>query len=168
MVVRDVKDFNVNTEKFTFFWNGPFSQWEPCEFEIDGITYNCAEQYMMAEKARLFGDEDTLSRIMEAEHPREQKKLGRLVKGFNSDRWNARAREVVYEGNYAKFTQNPELLEKLLATKGTTLVEASPYDCIWGIGLRETDKNAKDRSKWRGTNWLGETLTGLREDLIDK
>lgn len=159
---------NEQAEKFTFFWNGPFSQWEECEFEIDGITYNCAEQYMMAMKANMFKDDDTLDRIMEADHPREQKKLGRLVKGFNADRWNAVAKEIVYEGNYAKFTQNDDLLKKLLATKGTTLVEASPYDCIWGIGLKETDKAAKDRSKWRGTNWLGEILTGLREDLIDE
>ncbi len=155
-------------EKFTFFWDGPFSQWEECEFEIDGVLYNCAEQYMMAAKAKLFKDEDTLDRIMEEESPRGQKQLGRLVKGFNTDRWNTVAREVVYEGNYAKFTQNADLLDKLLATKGTTLVEASPYDCVWGIGLRETDKDAKDRSKWRGTNWLGEVLTGLREDLIDE
>lgn len=155
-------------EKFTFFWDGPFSQWEPAKFVIDGIEYNCAEQYMMAEKARMFDDQDTLDRIMDEESPREQKKLGRQVKGFNTDRWNSRAREIVYEGNYAKFTQNPDLLKKLLATKGTTLVEASPYDCVWGIGLRATDAAAKDRDKWRGTNWLGETLTGLREDLLER
>lgn len=153
-------------EKFTFFWNGPFSQWEPVTFVVDGVTYNCAEQYMMACKARMFGDEDTLASIMEAEHPRDQKKLGRQVKGFNADRWNTRAREFVYEGNYAKFTQNPEFLEKLTATKGTTLVEASPYDRIWGIGMAEGDKGIEDRENWRGTNWLGEELTSLREDLI--
>lgn len=155
-------------ERFTFFWDGPFSQWEPAKFTVDGTEYNCAEQYMMAEKARMFEDHDTLDRIMEEDSPREQKKLGRQVKGFNTDRWNARAREIVYDGNYAKFTQNSELLEKLLATAGTTLVEASPYDCVWGIGLKATDLAAKDRDKWRGTNWLGETLTGLREDLLDE
>lgn len=74
---------------------------------------------------------------------------------------------MVYEGNHAKFTQNPEFLEKLLATKGTTLVEASPYDRIWGIGMAEGDKGITDRDNWRGTKWLGEVLTGLREDLID-
>jgi ribA/ribD-fused uncharacterized protein len=158
----------MSTGKFTFFWNGPFSQWESCTFKVDGITYNCAEQYMMAKKAKLFKDEDTYEKIMEATHPREQKKLGRQVKGFHADRWNNVAREIVYEGNHAKFTQNPKLLKKLLETKGTTLVEASPYDCIWGIGMREGDKGVNDRSNWRGKNWLGEVLTGLREDLIDK
>ena len=155
------------SEKFTFFWDGPFSQWEKCKFEVDDIVYNCAEQYMMAAKAKLFGDDDTLDRIMESTSPREQKKLGRLVKGFNADRWNTVAREVVYEGNYAKFTQNLDLLDKLLGTEGTTLVEASPYDCVWGIGMRETDEGITDRDNWRGTNWLGETLTGLREDLLE-
>lgn len=156
------------SEQFTFFWDGPFSQWEPSEFEVNDVTYNCAEQYMMAEKARMFGDEDTLDRIMEEDSPREQKKLGRSVKGFNAERWNARARDIVYEGNYAKFTQNPDLLDKLMATRGTTLVEASPYDCIWGIGMSETDDGVTDRNNWRGTNWLGEVLTGLREDLVDE
>lgn len=155
-------------EKFTLFWNGPFSQWEPCEFEIDGIVYNCAEQYMMAKKASVFNDEDTYQKIMESDSPREQKKLGRSVKNFNSDKWEQVAKEIVYEGNYAKFTQNKDLLEKLLATKGTTLVEASPYDRIWGIGLSEHDEDALNRDKWRGLNWLGEILTGLREDILEK
>jgi hypothetical protein len=155
-------------EKFTFFWYGPFSQWEPSEFEIDDVSYNCAEQYMMAQKAKMFGDDDTYERIMEEDSPREQKKLGRSVKGFNAERWNIRAREIVYDGNYAKFTQNSDLLDKLLATIGTTLVEASPYDCIWGIGMREGDPGIKNRDNWHGTNWLGELLTGLREDLLDK
>lgn len=155
-------------ENFIFFWDGPFSQWEPAEFEIDDVTYNCAEQYMMARKAKMFGDEDTYDRIMEEDSPREQKKLGRSVKGFDAERWNNVAREIVYEGNYAKFTQNPELLDKLLATRGTTLVEASPYDCIWGIGMAEGDPGIEDRNNWRGTNWLGEILTGLRQDLVEE
>jgi len=153
-------------EKFTFFWNGPFSQWGPATFVVDGVTYNCAEQYMMACKARMFGDEDALASIMEAEHPRDQKRLGRRVRGFKEELWNSRARDIVYEGNYAKFTQNPEFLEKLLATKGTTLVEASPKDCIWGIGMAEGDEGIEDRNNWQHTNWLGEELTNLREDLM--
>lgn len=155
-------------EKFTFFWDGPFSQWHPSTFEVDDVIYNCAEQFMMASKAKLFKDEDTFERIMDEDHPREQKKLGRLVKNFDSERWNNVARDIVYEGNYAKFTQNPDLLDKLLVTRETTLVEASPYDCVWGIGMAEGDEGIGDRDNWRGTNWLGEVLTGLREDLIDE
>lgn len=158
----------MNDEQFTLFWNGPFSQWCDAEFEVDGVTYNCAEQYMMAEKARLFGDDETLAKIMAAWSPREQKKLGRQVKGFDPDAWNAVSREAVYRGNYAKFTQNPHLLKRLMDTKGTTLVEASPYDRIWGIGLSADDERALDRSQWQGKNWLGETLTKVREALIEE
>jgi ribA/ribD-fused uncharacterized protein len=153
-------------EKFTFFWSGPFSQWHPSPFEIDGVSYNCCEQWMMASKARLFNDQETLKKIMSAVMPSDQKRYGREVRGFDKEKWDAVARDFVYQGNYAKFTQNPDLESVLMATVGTTLVEASPEDCIWGIGLRKTDPRAKDRKTWRGTNWLGEMITKVREDLL--
>ena len=153
-------------EKFTLFWDGPFSQWARSEFVIDGITYNCAEQYMMAEKARLFGDTEVLAKIMAAKHPSRQKELGRKVKGFDADRWNAVAKDVVRRGSRAKYGQNPSLLTELLATKGTTLVEASPFDTIWGIGLGAEDPRCLDRSTWRGTNWLGEVLDEVRDEFL--
>ncbi len=155
-------------ENFTLFWDGPFSQWYPCEFKINKIKYNTAEQYMMAEKARIFRDEESLVKIMQTSHPRMQKSLGRKVKNFDPEIWDSRAKKVVFKGNLAKFLQNQELLEKLLATRGTVLVEASPFDRIWGIGLDPKNPDAKDRSKWKGTNWLGEVLTDVREYLIEK
>ena len=160
-------------ERFTYFWNGPFSQWEPCHFVIDDVEYNCAEQYMMAEKARVFGDEDILEQILEAEDARTQKALGREVYPFDVDQWeedesNGRPRcwNIVWRGNMAKFSQNSYLMQQLRDTKGTTLVEASPYDRIWGIGLRESDATTQGREGWRGRNWLGEVLTNVREYLI--
>ena len=153
-------------EQFTFFWSGVFSNWHPSSFEIDGVWYNCSEQWMMSSKARLFGDTATLAKIMASPDPREQKAYGRLVQGFNKVKWDTVARDVVYKGCYAKFSQNPDLKKDLLATVGTTLVEASPEDRIWGVGLRKDDPRAKDRSKWRGTNWLGEVLMKVREDLL--
>jgi ribA/ribD-fused uncharacterized protein len=152
-------------EKFTFFWSGPFSNWMPAPFEIDGVWYNCVEQYMMSEKARLFKDEASLKKIMSAVDPREQKAYGRRVAGFDKEQWERVARDAVYQGCYAKFTQNQDLNQMLLATAGTTLVEASPEDPMWGIGLRKTDPRAQNRSTWLGTNWLGETLTKVREDI---
>lgn len=152
-------------EKFTFFWRGVFSQWHRCRFHVDGIWYNCAEQYMMAQKAIHFGDVKTAKKVMEASDPSVQKKLGREVKPYDEDKWNAVAKEVVYKGNLAKFTQNKMLLKKLMETEGTTLVEASPYDNKWGIGMGEKDPRCQRRETWRGTNWLGEVLTQLREDL---
>lgn len=155
-----------NVERFTFFWSGPFSQWHPSPFNTNRVQYGCAEQYMMAEKARLFGDKATLVKILAARSPRDQKRLGREVTGFSADRWNTVAKNVVYQGNVAKYTQNPDLRELLLATVGTTLVEASPRDTIWGIGLAEDDPRAQVRSQWLGKNWLGEVLTRVRDELL--
>ncbi|BFT69169.1 NADAR family protein [Paenibacillus sp. P36] len=134
-------------EKFTFFYRteSPFSQWHPAPFQIDGITFNCAEQYMMYQKAKLFQDEKIAAKILSAQTPREQKELGRAVRNFQHDKWETSCRQFVYEGSYAKFTQNQSLLEKLLATKGTTLVEASPTDRIWGVGLLEDDPRILNR-----------------------
>jgi len=164
----------MHDEQFTFFWNGPFSQWYYSYFTIDTIEYNCAEQYMMAEKARLFKDEETLRMIMESDSPKVQKKLGRQVQNFDFDTWtedeeNGRPRcwNIVHRGNVAKFTQNAHLLHRLENTEGTTLVEASPYDKIWGIGLRESDPAAQRRIDWLGKNWLGEVLTDVRRILRD-
>lgn len=161
----------MNEEKFTLFYGnsdstkGVFSQWYIRNFIVDGVEYNCAEQFMMAFKARLFGDESSEKAIMEAKHPRDQKLIGRLIKPFDAVKWNAVARDLVYEGNYAKFTQNEDLKQTLLETEGT-LVEASPYDKIWGIGRGLSDPLALNRKTWNGTNWLGEVLTKLRDDLI--
>ena len=154
------------TERFTFFWSGPFSQWYKSPFNTAGQLYVTAEQYMMAEKARLFGDQEILAKILTTANAREQKALGRRVRGFDADRWNSVAREVVYRGNRAKFTTHRDLLALLLATEGTTLAEASPLDTIWGIGLAADDPAALDRAQWQGSNWLGEVLTRLREDLL--
>lgn len=153
-------------DSFTFFYKGRFSQWDMSDFVVDGIKYCCAEQYMMAEKARLFNDKATEFAIMASTSPREQKQLGRGVKGFDEDKWNAVARDIVYKGNYAKFTQNQEHLDELMATEGTLLVEASPTDEIWGIGLSAGDLRVENQKYWRGTNWLGEVLTKVRDDII--
>lgn len=154
------------SEKFTLFWRGPFSQWHRNHpFKVDGIEYATAEQYMMAEKARLFGDKETEKKIMATTSPKDAKALGREVKGFDKGTWQKVARDIVYRGNYAKFTQHADLRNKLMATEGTTLVEASPTDAIWGIARTEGDPLALDRKTWKGTNWLGEVITQVREDL---
>jgi len=155
-------------EKFTlFFKRTVFSQWYPSKFSVDGVEYSCAEQYMMAQKALLFKDEDTYKKIMATNKPKEQKLLGRLVRNFDLKIWNENAKSIVYQGNMAKFSQNQHLKETLFATDGTTLVEANPYDSIWGVGLAEDHPHCQRRDLWRGTNWLGEILTRVREDLID-
>jgi ribA/ribD-fused uncharacterized protein len=152
-------------ETFTLFWNGPFSQWHPCEFVINHLKFNCAEQFMMYSKAILFSDNQTAEKILQTASPKEQKDLGRKVHNFDEEVWIMFCDGIVYTGSHAKFTQDLDLQEMLLATKGTTLVEASPYDKIWGIGLSESDPKAKIRTEWNGQNRLGETLTRVREAI---
>jgi hypothetical protein len=155
--------------KYTFFYKmkNPFSNWYRCKFvDAEGNTYNCSEQYMMAEKAKLFGDEEVRELILASTDPKEQKELGRRVKNFDSAKWEANCKEIVYKGCYLKFTQNLKLLDFMLETRGTLLVEASPYDKIWGIGLGEDDPRIHDKRNWQGKNWLGIVLTQLRDDLL--
>jgi ribA/ribD-fused uncharacterized protein len=152
-------------KEYVFFWGGPFSQWKKADMVIDGVTYNCCEQFMMAEKARFFEDEAHHIAIMSTNSPRIQKKIGRAVVGFDAEEWNEVCRDIVYKANYAKFTQNEDLKEELLATGDKTIVEASPYDTIWGIGMAKDDPDIEDESKWKGTNWLGEAIMDVREDI---
>jgi ribA/ribD-fused uncharacterized protein len=154
--------------EFTFFFTdaSPFSQWFRCSFATGELRFNCAEQYMMHGKALLFGDAASAAAILAADHPRQHKALGRKVKGFDDAVWKRERIAIVRAGNHAKFTQNAELRELLLATAPTTLVEASPYDKIWGIGLAAGDPRAQDRARWRGQNLLGQILTELREELL--
>lgn len=151
-----------------FFWRGPLSQWYLSDFIVDGIRYNTAEQYMMYMKAVIFHDKETARKILNTKSPKIQKLLGRQVKNFHVDKWNNKACSVVYKGNYAKFTQNEDLYNYLLSTAPKLLVEASPVDLIWGIGLDEETAIVTPKNQWKGKNWLGKTLTNLRNDLLTK
>lgn len=159
------------TDTHVYFLTGPFSQWHPSEFHAplaEGgrtLRFSHAEQYMMAGKALLFGDHETLERIMDAPHPRDQKELGRAVRNFDADTWNAHAREIVYEGNLAKFNQDSDLREYLMDTGDLYLVEGAWYDRVWGVGLAWDDDRILDVNNWQGTNWLGETLMRVRAAL---
>lgn len=142
-----------------------FSQWFVSPFTVDGIVYPTAEHWMMAGKARLFNDEVTLAKILEAGDPKTAKALGRQVKGFQDDVWKENGRRLVTEGNIAKFSQNEGLKEFLLATGTKVLVEASPYDRIWGIGLLADDPKASHPSTWQGENLLGYALMDVRDAI---
>lgn len=155
----------VETERFVLFWGGWPSQWTSDRFVVDGTQYNCCEQYMMAEKARVFGDESVLGKILASDSPRQQKALGRKVRGFDEILWNQICRGVVYAGNLARFSQNAADRDLLLATGMKIIVEASPLDRIWGIGLAPDDPLALDESNWRGSNWLGTALMQVRNTL---
>ena len=123
---------------------------------------------MMYKKAILFNDINTAKKILKSKTPKEQKQLGRQVEKFDTNTWNSVCKTIVYDGNYAKFTQNKDLLECLKLTSDLTLVEASPYDKIWGIGRSIDDKNSCNQKNWIGTNWLGFILTKLRDNINER
>jgi len=153
--------------KYALFWNEWPSNWHPSPFKLNGKTYNCVEQHMMSEKAKLFNDKNTLKKIMNTSSPKEQKALGRKVKNFDAGKWSSVAYNIVLAGNLEKYRQNEDLQEKLIATAPLTLVEASPYDKIWGIGLDAHHKDAAEPNKWQGKNLLGKALTECRKIIID-
>ena len=135
-------------ERYTLFYGiqSPFSQFHPSKFTISGVMYRCAEQYMMYCKAITFKDYITAQKIMEARNPKVMKRLGRKVRNFNKQRWLAKSKAIVRKASLAKFTQNSKLKEKLLKTAGTILVEASPWDTVWGIGRHASDPKSKLKS----------------------
>lgn len=139
-----------------------FSQWFYSPFVIDKIVYPTAEHWMMASKARLFNDDKILSRILNSSEPKAVKNLGRKVKDFKLDVWSDHCRALVTEGNIAKFEQNEKLKTFLLSTGNSVIVEASPSDTIWGIGLKFDDERAKNPMTWLGQNLLGFSLMDVR------
>lgn len=162
--------------EYLFFWGHQtaqagqigkqcLSQWWEAPFTVDGVNYPTAEHYMMAEKARLFGDPDICQAILAAETPEQAKELGRQVRGFDGAAWTRQRVPVVTRGNTAKFGQNPALKAFLLSTGEKILVEASPLDGIWGIGLAEDDLCARDPRQWQGLNLLGFALMRVRKNL---
>ena len=163
-----------NNQKYIFFWSHEekkegevtkkcLSQWYDSSFKIDGILYQTSEQYMMSKKALLFNDNEANLKIMEEKDPKVYKELGRQVKGFSPKIWDEKKFKIVVEGNLAKFSQNEKLKQYLLNTKDKILVEASPHDKIWGIGMDENDKDILNPEKWKGQNLLGKALMKVRE-----
>ena len=156
-----------------FFWkdneeNGCFSNWHRCRFVIDDFEYLHVEQYMMAQKARLFHDSARYTAILRATEPQECKSLGKLVKPFDSKTWDAAKYEIVKAGNRAKYEQNPDLMRKLLETGDAILAEASPYDKIWGIGMDAAAAAQTEPTQWPGQNLLGKALMELRAEFSQK
>ncbi|MCW3841002.1 NADAR family protein [Micromonospora yasonensis] len=165
--------------KYLHFWGhrpqrdgsigaGCLSQWWPAPFAVDGRTYATAEHWMMWHKAVLFGDNDVAGRILATAHPHQVKSLGRQVRGFDEETWVARRYEIVVAGSVAKFGQHEGLKRFLLGTGDRVLVEASPVDRIWGIGLAADDPRASDPGRWRGENLLGFALMDARDALHEE
>lgn len=161
--------------KYLFFWGHTahgrglgkecLSQWYPSPFVVNGRVFPTAEHYMMFRKAVLFGDDACAERIVRASSPSAAKALGRAVQGFEESVWEAHRTDIVVQGSYEKFAQSAELKAFLLATGNQVLVEASPRDRIWGIGLAADDARARNPAEWRGLNLLGFALMTARDLL---
>ena len=171
-----VQDEQQERLKYLFFWGHQprkdgrisescFSQWYVAPFKVGEITYPTAEHYMMAEKAKLFDDTEALAKILACQSPAEAKKIGRTVRNFDPVLWEANCFDIVVTANYHKFSQNPALREFLLTTVNRILVEASPVDNIWGIGLAKDDIAIENPAKWPGKNLLGFALMEVRDQL---
>jgi len=155
---------------FVCFWKpnqplGVFSNWADTPFVHDNQRYATSEHYMMAEKARLMGDDATRAKILANPSPSVAKKLGQSVKPWDEARWLQHRCRIMYEGCRAKFSSTPELRNQLLSTGKKVLVEASPLDRIWGIGMAADDPRAQRPAEWGGLNLLGRVLMRVREDL---
>lgn len=162
--------------KYLHFWGhkpepdgtlgrGCLSQWWPAAFTVDGITYATAEHWMMAEKARLFGDVDAERLAIDAANPALAKAAGRTVRDFDETVWQRERFEIVVRGSVHKFSSSPDLHQYLLRTGDRVLVEASPRDRVWGIGLGSQNDDAERPAAWRGLNLLGFALMEARARL---
>lgn len=155
------------------FYQGIFSQWHHSNFQDPELpaqyrahVFTSCESYMMFRKALLFKDPEYAQCILEEHNCRKVKALGRLIRGFSDGLWEAKREDIVTRGNYLKFSQNPELKKKLLETQGKHLVEASPRDRIWGIGLGKGNQHVQNPVMWRGLNLLGKCLDRAREMIL--
>lgn len=152
------KDGSITKSCFSQWWGGH-------SFQVEGLNYPTAEHYMMAEKARLFADKDRLAAILAAKSPAIAKKLGRQVVGFDDKVWLEHRWGIVVRANTAKFTQHAALKQFLIQTGERIIVEASPYDRIWGIGTSADHPDAERPQNWRGLNLLGFALMEVRHQL---
>lgn len=155
------------TDSMVLFWGSSeiYSNFHYSPFVVNGVRYRCVEQFMMACKAMLFGDMVALGLIMKETVPFKMQQIGRTVKGYTDEKWFAVRDDVVFQGCLAKFQQNQVMGRTLLATDDLMMVEASPKDRIWGIGLGENDPRALIPTKWLGDNRLGKALMRVRDVL---
>ena len=180
----DAFDYTYNSEwvlknnkdkKYVFFWqafssgdkitSSCMSQWYKSTITIDNKIFCNMEQYMMACKAELFNDDLILEKIMNESDPKNIKALGRKVRNFDEIIWKSVRYDILVKGNYYKFMQDSKLKEFILNTGDSILAEASPYDKLYGIGLRVENSNVRNPSSWQGINLLGFALMEVR-DLI--
>lgn len=185
------------TDKFVIFWGGIFSNWAMTPFDgrsaypefrrmlddlgiagqpegieitnrLRGKRYESGEQWMMSCKAWLMGDLETLKAIHDIRNPKEAKALGRRIKPFDAKLWEKAGEAAVIAGSIAKFTSSERMRQEILDTGDLMLVEGSPFDSLWGIGIDWREKAAEDPAQWKGRNLLGKCLVAAREVIASR
>lgn len=167
------RDWEVEDEKRIYFWGGIFSNWAKANFTAQLVkggaeyAFTSSEQYMMAAKAITFDDAEAFRQIMATNDCQKQKAIGRSIENYSDEVWFPIARNLVYIAVYAKFTSSNSLAQVLVSTLNKWIVEASKFDTVWGIGIAPNDSDNADPKNWRGTNWLGQVIMKVRDDIIN-
>ncbi len=157
------------TNEMVLFWDGPFSNFEPCYIELEGKIFTSSEQAFMYYKALTFNSKEIAKQILAASYdPAKAKKLGRKILSYDDKKWNEVRYDIMLKVCRAKYSQNELLKQKLLSYRGLTFVEASPFDKIWGIGLGQDDPRSLDITQWNGQNLLGKVLNEVQLELLNK
>lgn len=165
--VKEALKGTVTNGDYVAFWGSVFSNFFPCHFILDGKVWTSSEKYFMHKKAITFGDEEIAEKIYELDDPRQIKRLGREVKNYSEDIWNNIREEVMYEGVKAKFEQDGLCNYCLLQYPNETYIEGSPFDKIWGVGIKYDDDKIFEPSNWHGKNLLGKILTRVRNEILE-
>lgn len=167
--LKQTVEGHFENDNYVFFWDGPFSNWYPAIFHMDtgnaqydAVRFSSSEQAMMFFKAHAFDDVESAAAILATQSPREQKAIGRAVKNFDSKIWDSVCIDVVTRILVCKFRASPYLKDVLLNTKNKHIVEASPFDTVWGIGMGVKNPDILDVSAWKGKNYLGICLMHTR------
>ena len=161
------------TDTHVYFWGSFLSNFyltkigSTKDMCIQNQTFNCSEQVYMIEKAAFFGDFASVEKMLKCEDGASVKALGRKVKNFDVEAWDKVSYEKMLIACRAKFFQNNLLSLQLCRTESKKIVEASPTDLIWGVGLYEDDDRILDDKNWTGENRLGKVLMQVREELWD-
>jgi hypothetical protein len=159
------------TENMIAFWGSWLSNWIPMDLAIkyDEHEFTTSEQLFMYKKAKFFGDEPIAARIVTlGTHPKYAKNYGRQVREYSEEKWAPVREQMMYDSIYLKFSQYPELKQKLIDTYPKILVEGTPFDPIWGVMIKWDDDRILDEANWRGQNLLGKVLMKVRKDLMSK
>ncbi len=156
------------TDTHVYFWRGEFSNWYPCIFRYEDHTFYNSEQAFMWVKAKFFDDDEIAKQLLVETNPQYAKALGRKVKNFNDEMWAVASFPAMIAVNYAKWSSSHFMMDTILSTNPKILVEASPYDKIWGVGLRQDDDLILDKNNWKGMNLLGKALMNVRKEIMEE